>query len=198
MKAKEILGWAYDESINMGNVCFVEVPEENNHEWWVNQFGEIPNNGTYLPNGVYMYFYVSQMGASWGEDYMFPDERIELPNTDTMLGVDFVMLFRIEDATSVKELLSVGQRDNIMTCYTAHNPNLVANINKLWRTCNKYDFRRILWAIALRDANEYAEKVSDTLPDTPAEIKLFMTDILERICDDTDLETILAFFHIDY
>ena len=78
----------------------------------------------------------------------------------------------------------------IMDITNSHSKELVDKINQAYKT-NKDNFIKILYAIALRDEDEWFE-ITDKKP-TLEYAKLYAYDILMRICDDYDLETILRF-----
>jgi hypothetical protein len=101
MKTTDILEWIVKESINGEFLGIIDVPEEGsdeweqNENWWIHQFGFCPPHS--IPSGKYLYFYVSQMPTSWGEDYMYPDAQIEICNTGDMYDYDYINLYKLED-----------------------------------------------------------------------------------------------------
>lgn len=89
---------------------------------------------------------------------------------------------------------------DIMDTYNAHNKELVRKINAAWRDVNKrWMFGYIVYAIVQRDYSECEEKLNiDDMGDFLASIiddndKGAIRDVLEQVCDDRDLETILSF-----
>ena len=81
----------------------------------------------------------------------------------------------------------------IMTGHNAHNPELVREINKAWTDPDlRGNFGFILGAIVERDSNEADDKL-DHFPESFDETMTMASEILENICDDEDLKTILSF-----
>jgi hypothetical protein len=86
-----------------------------------------------------------------------------------------------------------GKYYDIMDTYNGHNPELVRKINKAWRD-DKYHnlFGDILFALGCRDAIEIQEKY-DIKIDRNETAMDNAHKILEGVCDDWDLECVLAF-----
>lgn len=81
----------------------------------------------------------------------------------------------------------------IMDTLNCHNKDLVYKINVAWSLALYHsDFAHILYALAQRDAKEIKDKF-DCAITTPEEAMANAHMILENICDDSDLETILNF-----
>lgn len=101
MKTIEILEWIIKESINGEFLNIIDVPEEGeetfeqNEEWWLNTFGGVPPHP--VKPGQYLYFYISSFRSGFGEDYMYPDFSIELPDASMTFGTDYINFYRIED-----------------------------------------------------------------------------------------------------
>lgn len=98
MKAKDLLKWIIDKSINGEFLNIIDVPEEGenewqqNEEWWINQVGMYPPYP--IEVGKYMYFYASQVLGVELED---PDAEIEICNADNMYDYDYIYLYKLED-----------------------------------------------------------------------------------------------------
>lgn len=93
---------------------------------------------------------------------------------------------------------------DIMDTYNSHNKELVRKINAAWRDINKrWMFGYIVYAIAQRDYSECEEKLNiDDMGDFLASIiddqdKDAISYVLENVCDDWDLETILSFIRYE-
>lgn len=81
----------------------------------------------------------------------------------------------------------------IMDTLNCHNKELVYKINVAWSlSIYQSNFAHILYAIAQRDAKEIKDKF-DCIIKTPEEAMANAHMILENVCDDSDLETILNF-----
>jgi len=83
---------------------------------------------------------------------------------------------------------------DIIDTYNGHNPELVRKINTAWKS-DKYHnmFSEILLALLIRDHEEYIDKyceIEDYSGDWAME---HAHEIMEGVCDDLDLETILSF-----
>lgn len=83
---------------------------------------------------------------------------------------------------------------DIMDTYNAHNPELVRKINSAWRD-DKYhnSFSEILLALLYRDHEEYIEKYGEVEDYSVDYAMAHAHEIMEGVCDDLDLETILSF-----
>lgn len=83
---------------------------------------------------------------------------------------------------------------DIMDTYNAHNPELVRKINAAWKDAKYHNsFSEILLALLVRDHEEYLDKyceIEDYSGDWAME---HAHEIMEGVCDDWDLETILSF-----
>ena len=88
----------------------------------------------------------------------------------------------------------------IMDTYNSHNKELVRKINAAWRDINKrWMFGYIVYAIAQRDYSECEDKFD--IDDMGGFLASIIDDcdwgcihnVLENVCDDQDLETILSF-----
>lgn len=83
--------------------------------------------------------------------------------------------------------------DVVMTTHNAHDSVLVEEINDAWNNPFLHDnFFPILKAIISRDSDE-AENIFDRLPSTYDEVMEHAQTIMEEICDNNDLQTILCF-----
>ena len=84
-------------------------------------------------------------------------------------------------------------RFDIMDTYNGHNPELVCKINSAWKDAKyHYSFGDILYALACRDMDEWEEKYNDIIHDSE-DAMAHAHEIMEGVCDDLDLETILSF-----
>lgn len=83
---------------------------------------------------------------------------------------------------------------DIMDTYNGHNEELVRKINAAWRD-NKYHdkFEGILHALLERDYEEYCDKFEVPEATTSDYAMSHAHEIMEGVCDDQDLETILSF-----
>lgn len=87
---------------------------------------------------------------------------------------------------------------DIIDTYNSHNAELVRKINAAWRD-DKYHnkFSEILLALLVRDHEEYIDKyceIDDYSGDWAME---HAHEIMEGVCDDWDLETILSFIRYE-
>jgi len=92
----------------------------------------------------------------------------------------------------------LSARSDIMDTYNSHNPELVRKINAAWKS-DKYRtrFMHILIAIAFRDSEEYIEKFDESPEDDGEWAINHAHEIMEGVCDDWDLETILSFIRYE-
>lgn len=82
---------------------------------------------------------------------------------------------------------------DVMTHFNGHNPDLVRAINDAWKNPTMRDnIGIILGAIVERDSEEVVEKCG-RFPQLFKETLQMAGDILEKVCDDEDLKTILQF-----
>lgn len=100
MKAKDLLDWLCQSSMDCKNVNMIDVPDEGygekeqNVAWWLDTFGGLPPYA--VESGKYLYYYESVYPYSVcinGECYM-PDAQVEIPDTN---GFDYINLYLIED-----------------------------------------------------------------------------------------------------
>ena len=89
-------------------------------------------------------------------------------------------------------------RCDIMDTYNAHNPELVRKINAAWRDDKYHDkFEGILHALLERDYEEYCDKFEVPEVTTSDYAMNHAHEIMEGVCDDQDLETILLFIRYE-
>lgn len=82
---------------------------------------------------------------------------------------------------------------DIMDTRNSHNAELVRKINTAWKNPMYHDrFQHILLALACRDSDEVYEKF-DIKISTIDDAMTNAHQIMEGVCDDLDLETILSF-----
>lgn len=92
---------------------------------------------------------------------------------------------------------------DIMDTHNGHNAKLVKNINAAWKSPEyHYRFAYIVYSIAQRDYSECEEKLSCDMKDFLLSIiedcnKDSIHEVLEEICDDIDLQTILLFIRYE-
>lgn len=100
--------------------------------------------------------------------------------------------------TSIIECMKPKYRD-IMDTYNGHNPELVRKINAAWKDEKYHDmFGVILLAITNRDMDMDNEK--DVFGESIVDIDDAMNhanEIMEGVCDDQDLQTILSFIRYE-
>ena len=85
-------------------------------------------------------------------------------------------------------------RCDIMDTHNAHNEELVRKINAAWKN-EKYhnSFSEILLALLVRDHEEYIDKYCEIEDYSGDWAMAHAHEIMEGVCDDWDLETILSF-----
>jgi hypothetical protein len=97
-----------------------------------------------------------------------------------------------EYLTSIIECMKPKYSD-IMDTYNAHNPELVRKINDAWKNEQYHErFGDILFALGSRDKQEIKDKF-DVVIDCNETAMDNAHEIMEGVCDDWDLETILSF-----
>lgn len=81
----------------------------------------------------------------------------------------------------------------VMNTLNAHNPKLVETINNIFNDDKCVESRRqILFALAQRDADEIKEKLGIVINNYD-DVDMYDTELLMHVCDDRDLEVIIAF-----
>ena len=98
MKAKDVLDWIVVYSINGEFLSMVEVPKEQNDEWWIQHFGFLPTH--HVEEGEYLYYYASQIYDDIKDEFgnvIEPDAKIEICNTGGIYDYDYVLLYKMED-----------------------------------------------------------------------------------------------------
>lgn len=112
------------------------------------------------------------------------NEEINLVEKDlTPANLDAIIKFFEEEVYS-----------DIMDTYNAHNPELVRKINAAWKNKKYHDkFEGILHALLERDYEEYCDKFEVPEATTSDYAMSHAYEIIEGVCDDWDLETILSF-----
>lgn len=86
---------------------------------------------------------------------------------------------------------------DIMDTYNGHNKELVRKINAAWKNPNFHErFGDILFAIGSRDKQEVQDKF-DIVIDCNETAMDNAHEIMEGVCDDWDLETILSFIRYE-
>lgn len=85
----------------------------------------------------------------------------------------------------------------IMNTYNGHNKVLVEKINKAWNNPKYHDmFGDILFALGCRDKQEIFEKFDIIIVSNECAMDN-AHEIMEHVCDDWDLECILAFIRYE-
>ena len=107
------------------------------------------------------------------------------------------------NATPKQHDATENEPSDIMDTYNAHNPELVRKINAAWKS-GKYnqEFGYIIYSIANRDYNECKEKFDCDMDNFLSSIiddcdESSIHNVLENVCDDWDLETILSFIRYE-
>lgn len=96
MKAKDVLDWIVVNSINGEFLSMIEVPKEQDNEWWVHYFGFLPTH--HVEEGEYLYYYASQICDDIKDEFgnvIEPDAKIEICNTGDMYDNDVVLLYKL-------------------------------------------------------------------------------------------------------
>lgn len=116
------------------------------------------------------------------------NEEINLVEKDlTPANLDAIIKFFEEEVYS-----------DIIDTRNAHNPELVRKINAAWKS-DKYhnEFSEILIALSSRDHTEFEEKFSCSVESDGTWAMEHAHEIMEEVCDDWDLETILSFIRYE-
>lgn len=98
------------------------------------------------------------------------------------------------NATPKQHDATKNEPSDIMDTYNGHDAELVRKINAAWKSSKYHDmFEGILHALLERDYDEYCDKFE--IPDvTTSDYAMSHAhEIMEGVCDDWDLETILSF-----
>lgn len=116
------------------------------------------------------------------EDYVAYDVKI-YPRKIVFTFYDLEYIYTIKEC-----------RDDIIGTYNAHNPTLVEKINDAWKNEeNDESFKIILLALLKRDMGEYECYFNTHVVLNENWAYEHAHNIMQEICDDTDLETILSF-----
>ena len=87
---------------------------------------------------------------------------------------------------------------DIMDTYNSHNAELVRKINAAWKKEVYHKlFGTILLALLYRDNMEYEQKFGEILDYSEEYAMNHAHEIMEGVCDDQDLETILSFIRYE-
>ena len=87
---------------------------------------------------------------------------------------------------------------DIMDTYNGHNAELVRKINAAWRDAKYHNsFSEILLALLVRDHEEYLDKYCEIEDYSGDWAMAHAHEIMEGVCDDWDLETILSFIRYE-
>lgn len=115
------------------------------------------------------------------------NEEINLVEKDlTPANLDAIIKFFEEEVYS-----------DIIDTRNAHNPELVRKINAAWKSPKYHDrFGNILFALGCRDKQEIQDKF-DIVIDCNETAMDNAHEIMEGVCDDWDLETILSFIRYE-
>lgn len=102
------------------------------------------------------------------------------------------------NATPEQHDATKNEPSDIIDTYNGHNPELVRKINAAWRD-DKYHnmFSEILIALSSRDHTEFEEKFSCSVETDGTWAMSHAHEIMEGVCDDWDLETILSFIRYE-
>lgn len=92
----------------------------------------------------------------------------------------------------------MNARRDIMDTYNGHNWVLVQKINDAWKNGGYHKlFGTILLALLYRDNMEYEQKFGEILDYSEEYAMAHAHEIMEGVCDDLDLETILSFIRYE-
>lgn len=87
---------------------------------------------------------------------------------------------------------------DIMDTYNSHNKELVRKINAAWKDAKYHNsFSEILLALLVRDHEEYLDKYCEIEDYSGDWAMAHAHEIMEGVCDDWDLETILSFIRYE-
>lgn len=99
--------------------------------------------------------------------------------------------------TSIIEFMKPKYTD-IMDTHNGHNAELVRKINAAWKSDKYHDmFEGILHALLERDYDEYCDKFETPDVTTSDYAMEHAYEIMEDVCDNRDLETILSFIRYE-
>ena len=98
------------------------------------------------------------------------------------------------NATPEQHDATKNEPSDVMDTYNGHNAELVRKINAAWKSPKYHDeFEGILHALLERDYEEYCDKFETPDVTTSDYAMSHAHEIMEGVCDDWDLETILSF-----
>ena len=101
---------------------------------------------------------------------------------------------RREYLVSIIKEIKRNKYHDIMDTLNAHDKELVRKINAAWKSGKYHDkFEGILHALLERDYEEYCDKFEVPEVTTSDYAMSHAHEIMEGVCDDWDLETILSF-----
>ena len=101
-----------------------------------------------------------------------------------------------EDLDSLIEFFN---EPDVMDTHNGHNKFLVEKINKAWHTHDsRFEFYVIILALTLKYEEEYRDKIGCSIPKSVNEVDYGVAhNLLENVCDDEDLETVLKFLRYE-
>lgn len=95
-------------------------------------------------------------------------------------------------------IISHLEEPGIIDTLNAHNPSIVERINRAWKNPQLHNqFGPILYSLAQRDKQEFEDKFNHPVPADIDATYNWAHEIMEQVCDDYDLETILHFLRYE-
>lgn len=124
---------------------------------------------------------------------------VSIADTGLMKNDETDMMLFESDLTpdNLKDLVKFFSSD-IIDIYNGHDKELVKKINDAWNN-PKYEssFGQILLALLTRDQKEYEDKYDTDASLTEEYAYEHAHEIMEGVCDDWDLETIISFIRYE-
>lgn len=164
---------------------------QENMRFECNEYGD----ATFVIDGTDITFDVSSLTRTDSGNLVIYgcDIDVELLDGITLTEKDI----KPQYLTSIIEFMKPKYTD-IMDTHNGHNAELVRKINAAWKSDKYHDkFEGILHALLERDYEEYCDKFEVPEVTTSDYAMNHAYEIMEGVCDDRDLETILSFIRYE-
>jgi hypothetical protein len=164
---------------------------QENMRFECNEYGD----ATFVIDGTDITFDVSSLTRTDSGNLVIYgcDIDVELLDGITLTEKDI----KPQYLTSIIEFMKPKYTD-IMDTHNGHNAELVRKINAAWKSDKYHDkFEGILHALLERDYEEYCDKFEVPEVTTSDYAMNHAYEIMEDVCDNRDLETILSFIRYE-
>jgi hypothetical protein len=158
---------------------------QENMRFECNEYGD----ATFVIDGTDMTFDVASVQRDDKGNLVIYGADVDADEDITLTEKDIKYQYLVSIIKCIKPKYS-----NIIDTYNGHNAELVRKINAAWRDTKYHNkFSEILLALLVRDHEEYLDKYCEIEDYSGDWAMAHAHEIMEGVCDDWDLETILSF-----